>query len=155
MEWIYEKHSKDVECSPDMNNQSSKCSSLAKLEEKSSTMMSKDVVDCPGEDLGSQPIPLVIEDGHVEDNFLELAEINAVSEDSMQESLKEDVHQLLNDSGETPQLDKGGLGEATDVHFVPSAGLLEKATEEESEEAPDKDKAIKMLREEVGFSIYI
>lgn len=149
MEWIYEKHSKDVECSPDMNNQSSKCSSLAKLEEKSSTMMSKDVVDCPGEDLGSQPIPLVIEDGHVEDNFLELAEINAVSEDSMQESLKEDVHQLLNDSGETPQLDKGGLGEATDVHFVPSAGLLEKATEEESEEAPDKDKAIKMLREEV------
>ncbi|KAK6257872.1 hypothetical protein QUC31_001331 [Theobroma cacao] len=149
MEWIYEKHSKDVECSPDMNNQSSKCSSLAKLEEKSSTMMSKDVVDCPGEDLGSQPIPLVIEDGHVEDNFLELAEINAVSEDSMQESLKEDVHQLLNDSGETPQLDKGGLGEATDVHFVASAGLLEKATEEESEEAPDKDKAIKMLREEV------
>ncbi|XP_021288338.1 phospholipase SGR2 [Herrania umbratica] len=149
MEWIYEKQTKDVECSPDMNSQSSKCSSLAKLEEKNSTMMTKDVVDCPGEDMGSRSIPLVIEGGHVEDNSLESAEINAVSKDSMQESFKEDVHHLLNDSSETPQLDKGGLGEAADVHFVASASLLEKATEEESEEAPDKDKAIKMLREEV------
>ena len=156
MEWVYEKHSKDLECSPDTNNQSSKCSSLANLEERNFTMMTKDTVDCLGEDMMvSRPTPLVIEEGHVEDKSLVSAEINVVDEDSMQESCKEDVHQLLNNFSETPRPDDGGLGEATNLLFGVSADLLEKATDEESEEAKDKDKAIKMLREEVGISPYI
>ncbi|XWS21970.1 hypothetical protein CRYUN_Cryun30bG0103700 [Craigia yunnanensis] len=152
MEWVYEKHSKDLECSPDTNNQSSKCCSLANLEEKNFTMMTKDTVDCLSEDMMvSRPTPLVIEEGNVEDKSLVSAEINMVAEDSMQESCKEDVHQLLNDFSETPRPEEGGLGEATNLLFGVSADLLEKATDEESEEAKDKDKAIKMLREEIDF----
>ncbi|KAK8681498.1 hypothetical protein V6N13_053900 [Hibiscus sabdariffa] len=80
MQWVYEKDSKDLECSPDMNNQSSECSSSANLEEKNSTMMKKDTVDCPGEDMMIPlPNPLVIEglaedkslvEGHDEDKSL-------------------------------------------------------------------------------------
>ncbi|XP_022718415.1 phospholipase SGR2 isoform X4 [Durio zibethinus] len=145
MEWVYEKHSKNVGYSPNMNNQSSKCCSLANLEEKNSTTMMKNTVDCIGEDMMvSRPISLVIEKVHVGDRSLVSAENNVAAEDSMQKSCKEDVHDLLNDFSETPQLKEGGFGEATDI-----AGLLEKVTGEESEEARDKDKAIKMLREEI------
>ncbi|XVE60731.1 hypothetical protein DITRI_Ditri05aG0151200 [Diplodiscus trichospermus] len=201
MEWVYEKHSKDLECSADMNNQSPKCSSLANLEEKHSTMMTKDTLDCFGEDmmvsqptplvigehvedkslasseinaaaedfmqksceedvhqllnncLGedmmvSQPSPLVIE-GQVEDKSIVSSEINAAAEDFVQKSCKEDVHQLLNDFSEISLPEELGSGEATDVQDVVSAG--EKTTEGEGEEARDKDKAIKLLREEIDF----
>ncbi|XVF63425.1 hypothetical protein PTKIN_Ptkin09bG0086100 [Pterospermum kingtungense] len=148
MKWVYEKHSKDRECSPDTNNPSCKCSSLANLEEKNSALLKNDTVDCLGEDISdSRATPSVIE-GHVEDKSLMSAEINVTAEDSMQRSCKED-DQALNNFSETPSPEEGGLGEATDEHFVVSAGHVEKATEEESEEAIDKDKAIKMLREEI------
>ncbi|KAB2030911.1 hypothetical protein ES319_D05G266300v1 [Gossypium barbadense] len=129
MEWVYEKHSKDVGCPVDTNNQSSNPSSLDNLEENNINVRMKDAVDCVGEDmLVSQPTALVIE-GNVEDESLVNSEIDVSAEDSIQKSCEED----------------GGLGKATDV-----AGLSEKVTEEESEEARDKDKEIKMLREEVN-----
>ncbi|KAH1065019.1 hypothetical protein J1N35_030006 [Gossypium stocksii] len=145
MEWVYEKHSKDVGCPVDTNNQSSNPSSLDNLEENNINVRMKDAVDCVGEDmLVSQPTALVIE-GNVEDKSLVNSEIDGSAEDSIQKSCEEDVHQLLNDFSGTLSLDEGGLGKATDV-----AGLSEKVTEEESEEARDKDKEIKMLREEVN-----
>ncbi|XP_052487265.1 phospholipase SGR2 [Gossypium raimondii] len=145
MEWVYEKHSKDVGCPVDTNNQSSNPSSLDNLEENNINVRMKDAVDCVGEDmLVSQPTALVIE-GNVEDESLVNSEIDVSAEDSIQKSCEEDVHRLLNDFSGTLLLDEGGLGKATDV-----AGLSEKVTEEESEEARDKDKEIKMLREEVN-----
>ncbi|KAB2083396.1 hypothetical protein ES319_A05G264300v1 [Gossypium barbadense] len=145
MEWVYEKHSKDVGCPVDTNNQSSNPSSLDNLEENNINVRMKDAVDCVGEDmLVSQPTALVIE-GNVEDESLVNSEIDVSAEDSIQKSCEEDVHQLLNDVNGTLLLDEGGLGKATDV-----AGLSEKVTEEKSEEARYKDKEIKMLREEVN-----
>ncbi|MBA0808562.1 hypothetical protein Gohar_024291, partial [Gossypium harknessii] len=145
VEWVYEKHSKDVGCPVDTNNQYSNPSSLDNLEENNINVRMKDAVDCVGEDmLVSQPTALVIE-GNVEDESLVNSEIDVSAEDSIQKSCEEDVHQLLNDFSGTLLLDEGGLGKATDV-----AGLSEKVTEEESEEARDKDKEIKMLREEVN-----
>ncbi|XP_052884364.1 phospholipase SGR2-like isoform X2 [Gossypium arboreum] len=145
MEWVYEKHSKDVGCPVDTNNQSSNPSSLDNLEENNINVRMKDAVDCVGEDmLVSQPNALVIE-GNVEDESLVNSEIDVSAEDSIQKSCEEDVHQLLNDVNGTLLLDEGGLGKATDV-----AGLSEKVTEEKSEEARYKDKEIKMLREEVN-----
>ncbi|KAL1171313.1 hypothetical protein V6Z11_A05G272100 [Gossypium hirsutum] len=145
MEWVYEKHSKDVGCPVDTNNQSSNPSSLDNLEENNINVRMKDAVDCVGEDmLVSQPTALVIE-GNVEDESLVNSEIDVSAEDSIQKSCEEDVHQLLNDVNGTLLLDEGGLGKATDV-----AGLSEKVTEEKSEEARYKDKKIKMLREEVN-----
>ncbi|TYG70044.1 hypothetical protein ES288_D05G280600v1 [Gossypium darwinii] len=145
MEWVYEKHSKDVGCPVDTNNQSSNPSSLDNLEENNINVRMKDAVDCVGEDmLVSQPTALVIE-GNVEDESLVNSEIDVSAEDSIQKSCEEDVHRLLNDFSGTLLLDEGGLGKATDV-----AGLSEKVTEEESEEARDKDKEIKMLREGVN-----
>lgn len=155
MEWAYEKHSKDLECSPDANNQSSKCTSLANLEEKNSALTINDTVDCLGEDINiSRETPSVIE-GHDEDKSLMSTEINVTAEDSMQKSCKEDVHQLLNNFSETPLPEEGWLGEATDEHFVVSAGHVENATEEDSKEARDKDRTIKMFREEVRISMNI
>lgn len=143
MEWVYEKHSKDVGCPADPNNQSSNPSSLDNLEENNINVRMKDVVDCVGEDmLVSQPTALVIE-GNVEDESLVNSEIDVSAEDSIQKS-----YQLLNDFSGTLLLDEGGLGKATDV-----AGLSEKVMEDESEEARDKDKAIKILKEEVGILI--
>ncbi|OMO89133.1 Shoot gravitropism [Corchorus capsularis] len=147
MEGIYEKQAKDLGISP---NQFSKCSSLANIEEQNSTIMTKDPLNCPDEDMTvSRPIPLVIEEGNIEDKSL-LSEVNLLSDDSTQKSCEEKLHQLHNDSSETLQLEEGGVGKASDVNVVVSAGLPEKASEDESEEARDEDEAIKMLREEIN-----
>ncbi|OMP07951.1 Shoot gravitropism [Corchorus olitorius] len=147
MEGIYEKQTKDLDSSP---NQFSKCSSLANREEQNSTLMTKDPLNCPDEDMTvSRPIPSVIEEGNIEDKSL-LSEINLLSDDSTQKSCEEKLHQLHNDSSETLQLEEGGVGKASDVNIVVSAGFPEKASEDESEEARDEDEAIKMLREEIN-----
>ncbi|KAA3484404.1 phospholipase SGR2-like isoform X4 [Gossypium australe] len=144
---LYEKDSKDLECSPDMIDQSFKCSSLANLEKNDSTMMTKDIVDCLGEEI-LLPNPSVIE-GHVEDKSSVSTKSDVAAEDPMQKSCKEDVHQLLNDFSGAPWLEESGSGETTEVDFVVSDGCLETATEEEHEEARDRDKTIKMLKEEI------
>ncbi|KAK9023748.1 hypothetical protein V6N11_003949 [Hibiscus sabdariffa] len=143
MDWVYEKHSKDVGCPPDTNNQSSDPSSLENLEENNLSLRMKDTVDCVGEDmLISQP---TVTEGDVEDESLVNADIDVAEEDSMQKNCKEDVHQLLSNFSGSPSLEEGGLSKDTYV-----ADVLEKVTEEENEEARDKDKAIKLLREEIN-----
>ncbi|XP_039061235.1 phospholipase SGR2-like, partial [Hibiscus syriacus] len=175
MQWVYEKDSKDLECSPDMNNQSSKCSSLANLEEKNSTMMTKDTVDCLGEDMKVPlPNPLVIEglaedksliEGHDEDKSI----IEGQDEDkSLTEGHAEDKS-LIEGHIEDKSLVSTKINAAAegsmqkncneDVHqlfndfsgtpWPEEGGLLEKDTEEENEEARDTDKTIKMFREEI------
>ncbi|KAK8366268.1 hypothetical protein V6Z11_A02G109000 [Gossypium hirsutum] len=146
MQCLYEKDSKDLECSPDMIDQSFKCSSLANLEKNDSTMMTKDIVDCLGEEI-LLPNPSVIE-GHVEDKSSVSTKFDVAAEDPMLKSCKEDVHQSLNDFSGAHWLEETGSGETIEVDFVVSNGCLEKATEEENEEARDRDKTIKMLKEE-------
>ncbi|KAE8701882.1 Phospholipase SGR2 [Hibiscus syriacus] len=103
----------------------------------------KDTVDCGGEDmLVSQPT--VIE-GDVEDESLVNADIDVAAVGSTKKTCKEDVHRLLNNFSGTPSLEEGGYSIDTVV-----ADLSEKVTEEENEEARDKDKAIKLLREEIN-----
>lgn len=153
MHCVYEKDSKDVECSPDMYDQSFKCNSFANLEKNDLTMMTKDIVDCLGEDMMVLlPNPSRVE-GHVEDK----SSLSTKCEDSMQKSCKEDVHQSLNDFSRAPLLEESGFGETTEVDFVVSDDCLEKAIEEENEEARDRDgdKTIKRLKEEVRISICI
>ncbi|PPD74601.1 hypothetical protein GOBAR_DD28474 [Gossypium barbadense] len=144
---LYEKDSKDLECSPDMIDQSFECSSLANIEKNDSTMMTKDIVDCLGEEI-LLPNPSVIE-GHVEDKSSVSTKFDVAAEDPMQKSCREDVHQSLNDFSGAPWLEESGSGETTEVDFVVSDGCWEKATEEENEEARDRDKTIKMLKEEI------
>ncbi|KAK8309364.1 hypothetical protein V6Z12_D02G121200 [Gossypium hirsutum] len=147
MQCLYEKDSKDLECSPDMIDQSFECSSLANIEKNDSTMMTKDIVDCLGEEI-LLPNPSVIE-GHVEDKSSVSTKFDVAAEDPMQKSCREDVHQSLNDFSGAPWLEESGSGETTEVDFVVSDGCWEKATEEENEEARDRDKTIKMLKEEI------
>lgn len=73
MDWMYKEHARNEESSPDVNNQSSLCDSLTKLEDKDFTVVNetKDRVDHFEDKITSQTdLDAENEEGDAEDSSI-------------------------------------------------------------------------------------
>ncbi|KAK7836391.1 hypothetical protein CFP56_022529 [Quercus suber] len=116
MYWMYKEHARNEESSPDVNNQSSPCDYLTKLEDKDFTVVNEteDRVDHFEDKITSQKdLVAENEEGDVEDSSIivgpitsDLDELTAKAMDSKQPGGEKDVDELLCDSSDIVQVHK-------------------------------------------------
>ncbi|XP_062153849.1 phospholipase SGR2 isoform X4 [Alnus glutinosa] len=158
MDWMYKEHDSNGESSPDMNKQSSPCTSLTKLEDKNFTVVNEteDSVDHFEEKMSAQTNLLENEEGDSVDSSTivgpitsDFDELAAKSMDSKQPGGDKDVNKLFCDSRDilSPQ---SVLGETMNMNSGLPIDGLEKMAEEVCGDQSNKDKAIKSLRQEIG-----
>ncbi|GKV09233.1 hypothetical protein SLEP1_g20768 [Rubroshorea leprosula] len=154
MDWMYEEHSRNVECSPNTNNLSIKCGIPNSLDMNQTKGMAGYVEE---KIVVAKSNVFIHEDRH--DEFSAgggpiTSDINAIttrtgSKDPVLTSSEEDVHQLVGDFGHIPPQEEGGLDESKNVNCSASASGLEKMAEEERDGSSDKEEKFKSMREEM------
>ncbi|GLT32961.1 hypothetical protein SLA2020_075880 [Shorea laevis] len=157
MDSVYEEHSRNVECFPEINNnnQSTKYdipNSLGMNEkqgmvgyvEEESVVAKSNVFlheERHDEDFSANGSPVMSDIGSI-------TTVNE-SKDPVQTSGEEDAHQLVGDFGHIPTQEEGGFDESTNVNCSALASGMEKMVEEEHNGSSIKEESIKLLREEV------
>ena len=160
MDWMYKEHARNEESSPDMNNQCSLCDSSTKLEDKNFTVINEteDRVDHFEDIISSQTdLDAENEEGDAEDSSTivgpitsDLDELTAKAMDSKQPGVEKDVDELLCDSSDIRSQKRDALSQTTIMNSGVQIDGLEKMAEV-CENEGNKDKAIKLLRKEVGL----
>ncbi|KAF3945931.1 hypothetical protein CMV_027746 [Castanea mollissima] len=145
--WMYKEHARKEESSPDVNNQSSLCDSLTKLEDKDFTVVNEteDRVDHFEDKITSQTdLDAENEEGDAEDSSIivgpitsDLDELTAKAMDSKQPG------------GDMLSQKRDALSETTNMDSGSQIEGLEKMTEDICEDEGNKNKAIKLLKKEI------
>ncbi len=161
MDWMYKEHARNEESSPDMNNQCSLCDPSTKLEDKNFTVINEneDRVDHFEDIISSQTdLDAENEEGDAEDSSTivgpitsDFDELTAKAMDSKQPGVEKDVDELLCDSSDIRSQTRDALSQTTIMNSGVQIDGLEKMAEEVCENEGNKDKAIKLLRKEVGL----
>ncbi|KAL4594274.1 hypothetical protein ACB092_12G009000 [Castanea dentata] len=140
MDWMYKEHARNEESSPDVNNQSSLCDSLTKLEDKDFTVVNEteDRVDNFEDKITSQTdLDAENEEGDAEDSSIIVGPITSDLDE-------------LNCKGYGLQATRwDALSETTNMDTGSQIEGLEKMTEDMCEDEGNKNKAIKLLKKEI------
>nr|XP_023882469.1 phospholipase SGR2 [Quercus suber]POF22783.1 phospholipase sgr2 [Quercus suber] len=159
MDWMYKDQARNKESSPDVNNQSSLCDSLTKLEDKDFMVVNEteDRVDHFEDKITSQTdLDAENEEGDAEDSSIivgpitsDLDELTAKAMDSKQPGGEKDVDELLCDSSDILSQKRDALSETMNMDSGIQIEGLEKMTEDMCEDEGNKNKAIKLLKKEI------
>lgn len=159
MDWMYKEHARNEESSADMNKQSPTSDSLTNLGDAVSFVCNQTdgmMGSIHGGNLSAQPTLLMHEDGNAEDELnvmgLETSdfnEFNARSMDLKQPQGNKYVHESVCEASNISIQD--GLDETTSMKCGVPVDGVEKVVEEVCEETSNKDKVVKLLREEVRY----
>ncbi|KAF3950278.1 hypothetical protein CMV_023941 [Castanea mollissima] len=157
MDWMYKEHARNEESSPDVNNQSSLCDSLTKLEDKDFTVVNEteDRVDNFEDKITSQTdLDAENEEGDAEDSSIivgpitsDLDELTAKAMDSKQPGGEKDVDELLCDSSDILSQKRDALSETTNMDSGIQIEGLEKMTEDMCEDEGNKKKSNQIAEE--------
>lgn len=158
MDWMYTQHANDEVSSPGVKNQCSPCNSLTNMEHKNFTVKNEmeDTVEHFEDKMGAQTTDVVNKEGNSEDSSTFLGpsasnfdEHTAKSMDFEKPGVGEDVDKLFGDSSDKISPQRNDVDETLKGNSVlPLDGLMQ-MDEGLCEEQSNKDKAIKLLKQEI------
>ncbi|KDP45614.1 hypothetical protein JCGZ_17221 [Jatropha curcas] len=156
MDWMYKEHGGN-ESSLGMNNKSSARDSSASAESDNNVLNeASDKVDDVHEEMMSEQSTLVCPDEQAADSSsiskprVSDSELPAVAVDSNQRNDDKGDCELGNDSTDMLSQGRDYLVKATEVEFHDQVNGLDEMVAEDCNDAEDKDKTIKLLREEIN-----
>lgn len=161
MDWMFKEHDIDGESSPVVDNQSTYDTptnlgdTFAFVNDQTGEMMGLN-----DENLSAQPTLLIHEDGNAEDASTVVVHETSDSNDFVARSVdlkqphgNKDVYESVCESSN--MLKGDGSSETTSINCGVPVGGVEKVVEEVCEETSNKDKVVKLLREEVRICKWI